>query len=222
MASEWDAAGYVTSSKYRRGVVEHLHEHGSAIPSEIAAATEHALPHVSRALGQLREQGLVELLVPEERRRGRLYGLTKLGATAVERLAREGRPGEYEVVPVERFNHPDMIRFLEEEVGDALRAVACVSDGLVEITFLSQRVRDNYSGTQLENLLSDLEVLWRQAGSGQVRDALGDHRYMVHVFDQAIVLCLFCPGQDVVVSTDPTLDMPVSAVAEACLDKLEN
>jgi len=40
---------------------------------------ELSVSHVSRALGSLREKDLVELLVPEERRKGRVYGITSAG-----------------------------------------------------------------------------------------------------------------------------------------------
>jgi len=39
---------------------------------------------VSDALEQLRDEGLVELLVPESRSKGRLYGLTDRGIEAVQ------------------------------------------------------------------------------------------------------------------------------------------
>lgn len=75
----WDDASFVISSGYREDVLARLAT-SPATPTQLAVETEIALPHVSRALRELREQSLVELLVTEERRKGRIYGLTDRGA----------------------------------------------------------------------------------------------------------------------------------------------
>jgi DNA-binding MarR family transcriptional regulator len=51
----------------------------AAAPSKIAADTDCAASHVSRALNDLRERELVDLLVPESRKKGRIYGITDQG-----------------------------------------------------------------------------------------------------------------------------------------------
>ncbi|WP_148414208.1 winged helix-turn-helix domain-containing protein [Haloferax sp. KTX1] len=71
----WDDVGFVISSHYRVSVLERLSE-GPATPTQIAADSESAVAHVSRALQELRDRSLVELLVPEQRRKGRVYGIT--------------------------------------------------------------------------------------------------------------------------------------------------
>lgn len=73
-----DLAGFVKASHYREEVLKSLLG-GPATPSEIAAATANATPHISRALVELREEGLVDLLVDEERKKGRLYQITSQG-----------------------------------------------------------------------------------------------------------------------------------------------
>lgn len=75
---KWDDASFVISSRYREGVLERLSS-GPATPSQIAGDTEMEISHISRALGRLREHSLVELLVPEERQKGRIYGITDRG-----------------------------------------------------------------------------------------------------------------------------------------------
>ena len=35
------------------------------------------MAHISRAIGELRDESLVELLVSEDRRKGRVYGMTE-------------------------------------------------------------------------------------------------------------------------------------------------
>jgi DNA-binding MarR family transcriptional regulator len=83
---EWDDASFIISSSYREDVLTRLTD-SPATPSQIAADRNMDISHASRALGELRERGLVELLVPEERQKGRIYGPTGRGsdiATLVE------------------------------------------------------------------------------------------------------------------------------------------
>lgn len=78
MAEDWDEIGFVISSQYRIAVLKRLSD-GPATPSRIAEDSGIGITHVSRALGRLRERQLVELLVPEERKKGRVYGVTDRG-----------------------------------------------------------------------------------------------------------------------------------------------
>jgi len=77
---------YVDSSQYRRGIVQQLAD-GDKIPSEMADEMGYSRAHTSRALTQLRKEGLVELLVDEDTKRNRYYGLTETGEQVVEKLA---------------------------------------------------------------------------------------------------------------------------------------
>lgn len=76
---DWDMVGYVISSDYRTTVLRRLAD-GPATPSQIADSADVAVTHVSRALGGLRERQLVTLHVPEERRKGRVYGIIDHGS----------------------------------------------------------------------------------------------------------------------------------------------
>lgn len=78
MSPDWDEVGYVISSTYRIQVLQRLAE-SPAPTSKIAEDTHCANSHVSRALNDLRERGLVDLLVPESRKKGRIYGITDRG-----------------------------------------------------------------------------------------------------------------------------------------------
>jgi DNA-binding transcriptional ArsR family regulator len=82
---DWDLIGFVISSQYRVAVVRHLAE-GPATPSRIAAEEGYRVAHVSKALSALRDRSVVELLVPEERTKGRIYGLTPKGERTWERI----------------------------------------------------------------------------------------------------------------------------------------
>lgn len=75
---EWDDVSYVISSQYRIATLRRLGE-SPATPSRIAEETDLSVAHVSRALQELRNHDLVELLVSENRKKGRVYGITDHG-----------------------------------------------------------------------------------------------------------------------------------------------
>ena len=126
MTSNWDDVSFVRRSKYRRDVVRTLAS-GSATPSDIAYAHDYAQPHVSRALNELRDRSLVELLVPEDQARGRYYGLTDDGRDAWERLAETLFPTAW-TRRDPRDDEEALLSMLQERADGALRALAR-SDG---------------------------------------------------------------------------------------------
>jgi DNA-binding transcriptional ArsR family regulator len=85
MSPDWDVVGYVISSDHRTMVLGRLAE-GPATPTQIASDVDLSVTHVSRALSSLRDRVLVELLVPEDRRKGRVYGITDEGSEAWETI----------------------------------------------------------------------------------------------------------------------------------------
>lgn len=74
-----DDVSYVISSRYRVSTLQRLSE-GPATPSRIAEEADLGISHISRALQGLRGRELIELLVSEDRRKGRVYGITETGA----------------------------------------------------------------------------------------------------------------------------------------------
>ncbi|AEN07803.1 transcription regulator (plasmid) [halophilic archaeon DL31] len=78
MSQDWETIGFVVSSRYRVEVLERLTD-SPAPPSTIANDTGCDISHISRALQELREHELVDLLVPESRKKGRIYGITDEG-----------------------------------------------------------------------------------------------------------------------------------------------
>lgn len=76
--TDWDEVSFVLASMYRVDMLERLVA-GPATPSQLAVDTDHSISHVSRSLKELREHELVELLVSEDRRKGRVYGATERG-----------------------------------------------------------------------------------------------------------------------------------------------
>lgn len=87
-ANPYADAGFVDASHYRADVLRRLRKQPS-IPSVIAREqlnNEDHITHVSRSLGELRERELVELLVPEDRTKGRVYGITDRGREALKKV----------------------------------------------------------------------------------------------------------------------------------------
>lgn len=82
---DWDAIGYVISSKYRVAVLRNLSS-GPATPTTIADESGLGITHISRALRRLEERDVVELIVPEDQQKGRLYALTESGEEAWEEI----------------------------------------------------------------------------------------------------------------------------------------
>jgi DNA-binding HxlR family transcriptional regulator len=85
---DWDEIGFVISSQYRVAVLRRLSSTPST-PSQIAKEADCSIAHISRALHELREKELVELLVSEERRKGRVYGITETGQAIWEQIQTE-------------------------------------------------------------------------------------------------------------------------------------
>lgn len=80
MSAEYEQASFIIRSEYRHETLNAL-KGGPKTPTNIARQTIGAdrLAHVSRALQELKDEGLVELLVPEETNKGRIYGITDDG-----------------------------------------------------------------------------------------------------------------------------------------------
>ncbi|MWV65401.1 MarR family transcriptional regulator [Halorubrum sp. JWXQ-INN 858] len=88
MTDTWDRIGYVISSGSRTTVLARLADR-PATPSQIADEAGVAIGTVSTALSGLSDHGLVELLVPEDRRKGRVYGITSFGETVWTEIHRQ-------------------------------------------------------------------------------------------------------------------------------------
>ncbi|MBX0297453.1 winged helix-turn-helix domain-containing protein [Haloarcula nitratireducens] len=82
---QWDDVSFAISSRYRVNTLRRLAK-GPATPSLIAEETDRSIAHISRALNELREADLATLLVSEDRRKGRVYGLTETGEDVWETI----------------------------------------------------------------------------------------------------------------------------------------
>lgn len=89
MGNAGSDAGFISSSKHRVAVVRRLYD-SPALPKQIKNDTSREYSRVSEALNSLEEQELVELLSPDERKKGRLYALTEQGEEAWEFMIENG------------------------------------------------------------------------------------------------------------------------------------
>ena len=146
----WSDFSFVVSSGYRERVLTGLAPKPK-VPRQLAEETDLRIVHVSRALRELSDRGLVECLTPEVKARGRLYGLTPDGAALLVELNGSQRY----VTPTVREAHPvgfvpkirgsSVLRFLEylrrtrghDVVADAIGTWSVDADELTEDTWLS-------------------------------------------------------------------------------------
>ncbi len=73
---KYEQYSYIIRSKYRSRIVAALDTEKT--PSILAKRTKIHLPHVSRALKELTQYGIVQCLTKGVRK-GKIYGLTKIG-----------------------------------------------------------------------------------------------------------------------------------------------
>ena len=71
-------AAYVIMSSYRERALITLHENKVMTPKYIAENCKVRTNHISKTLGELKENGLV-VCINEEAHKGRVYKLTELG-----------------------------------------------------------------------------------------------------------------------------------------------
>src|SRR5437667_10376202 len=114
----WSDFSFVVSSGYRERVLTSLAPKPK-VPRQLAEETDLRIVHVSRALRELSDRGLVECLTPEVKAPGRLYGLTPDGTALLAALNGSGRY----VTPtvrcgdavgfIPKIRGPSLLRFLD-------------------------------------------------------------------------------------------------------------
>lgn len=153
----WSDFSFVASSRYREEIVLSLAA-GPKLPRQLAEDTHIRIAHVSRALGELKERGLVECLTPETKTRGRVYGVTGAGTALVAtfRTSRHRylpvskRVGAAGFVPKIRGSFPARcISYLkaakeEAQVRKALSSWSVNPDELTDETWLSVDAFDEF------------------------------------------------------------------------------
>jgi len=80
---DWSKVSFVKRSKYRKSVLKALEE--PSMPSELADELDLHQSHVSRALIEMEEKGLAEILNPEDSH-GRMYRRTSQGEELLKEI----------------------------------------------------------------------------------------------------------------------------------------
>jgi DNA-binding MarR family transcriptional regulator len=84
-----DDASFVVRSPHRTTVLQRLGE-GAAIPSQIKSDTDMEYSRITEASNSLRDRGLIELLVDDDTKRGRLYSITDRGQDVLDFMRQNG------------------------------------------------------------------------------------------------------------------------------------
>jgi len=142
---------YILSSKYRSAVLEHLVGTARATPMEIADSCDIARPHVSRALSELQEKGVVELRVPETQTVMRYYGLTEKGEETWPDIKRQIQRVEWAIEEPSTPAMRSVVELAEDEFGEGLRCVGRYDGEKVSIPYIDSEVRSNYSDEEFED-----------------------------------------------------------------------
>jgi DNA-binding MarR family transcriptional regulator len=144
----WSDFSYVVSSGYREKVLASLAPKPK-VPRQLAEETDLRIVHVSRALRELADRGLVECLTPALKARGRLYGLTPEGASLLTQMS--GSTGYVSPAAdekggfVPKIRGSTVLRFLHylkktrgpAAVGEAIKTWSVDPDKLTDDTWLS-------------------------------------------------------------------------------------
>lgn len=86
-------ASYVVRSPNRTTVLRRLNE-GAAIPAQIREDTDLEYSRISEAASDLRDQKLIDLLVDDDTKRGRLYAITDRGEEVLDFMRNNGMVDE--------------------------------------------------------------------------------------------------------------------------------
>jgi DNA-binding transcriptional ArsR family regulator len=217
MSNTWDSAGYVASSRYRLAVCEYLSDHGPGLPSEISTETDLAQPHVSRALSELRDREVVELLVPESQQKGRLYDLTEAGRVALDRLAHGRNAIDVEVVAREEFPHDGLVGHLETAYPSVTNAVAAYDGNAASVHFFEDEPTNSKE--------SPIVRLWTASGSnGELTSGTtGRHEFTVYGLENVTLIDL-CVDEErrLGLSLDDEADVPLRSFVEELEGYLRN
>lgn len=151
-----DVKSYILSSKYRFRTLEHLAEAVRATPTEISDSFGVPQSHISRALSELREKGVVELRVPEGRTVGRYYGLTETGEGVWPEIKRQIRSVEWDTVDPSTPATRSLVELAKNEFRESLRFVGTYDGEAVSIFHIDSEVQSSYSEEEFEQALRTL------------------------------------------------------------------
>ncbi|UIO99562.1 helix-turn-helix domain-containing protein [Halobaculum sp. CBA1158] len=210
---------YINSSKYRINVLKHLAEAGKATPTDIAESVDNPRPHVSRALSELQERGVVELLVPEGRTVGRYYGLTEKGEEAWPELEDQLRTVEWSIEEPTDPTMRSVLELIRGEFDDRLRVVGVYDGEEIKLVHADPDVLSRYSDEEFEEGLRTI-VLDHSLGEFDVprHDCWSE---VLHFDDFTVLSIVVSEGLRLFVSFDNDHDVLVPEFAESVVSEFE-
>ncbi|MFC6825607.1 winged helix-turn-helix domain-containing protein [Halopelagius fulvigenes] len=212
MSETWDAAGYIASSRYRLAVCKLLARNGPDLPSRIAEELDLAQPHVSRALSELRERDIVELLVPESQQKGRLYGLTGDGQAALARL--RGQAVNVEFVDESRFPHANLLDYLLDAHESELRLAISHHEDRTDVYLAADAAARTHDEESISSLVASLET---DGCDGVESSVVGRTTFVVRGLEGATLVQLPTDcDEDVFLSLERGADVSVESFVENC------
>ncbi|RDI70561.1 MarR family winged helix-turn-helix transcriptional regulator [Halopelagius longus] len=212
MSETWDAAGYIASSRYRLAVCKLLSRSGPDLPSRIAEELDLAQPHVSRALSELRERDIVELLVPESQQKGRLYGLTADGQAALARL--RGQAVNVEFVDESRFPYENLLDYLRETHNSEFRFAIAHDEDRTDVYLAADAAARTHDEESISSLVASLETDGRD---GVESSTVGQTQFVVRGLERATLVQLPTDrDEDVFLSLERGADVSVESFVENC------
>ncbi|QOS12778.1 HTH domain protein [Haloferax gibbonsii] len=143
------ARSFVLSSKYRKHVLKGLARATLATPTELAENTELQRSHLSRAISELREEGIVKLHAPEERTVGRYYGLTDFGEAAWEHLRTDIIHVEWQDADPTSETSCRFVETVTQLLGDKLRFVGMYDGASARLLYADDDARSEYTEQEL-------------------------------------------------------------------------
>lgn len=216
MDDDLDTKSFVLRSEYRRTVMRRLAAAGPLMPSSIADQTEIHQPHVSRALSELNEKGLVTLAVSESQRKGRLYELTEQGEAIWAELHPVNWQGPLEAIP---DAHREVVTYLQHELGDDLMVVGHYDGSDINNYYIRDRERIDFSeeelGNTAETLVEDFSRVETHAGG-----IAGDLVYEAQSFTGFHRILIYTDGGFLAVGLDPKCQFTYPVLMEECREVL--
>ncbi len=222
MVRDWEDVSFVVNSQYRLDTVIQLGRDGPATPTEIADAHEHSQPHISRCLSELQANDLVELLVDEDQRRGRFYGLTAQGEAVWQMIQDRLDTPVWEFADPAGTPYEDIVSFLHRKLGDAFRVGGTIDQQDVKIYHIRDEVRNELTDGQIDQLLGDLLVENFRIQYPRIEELVGTLEYELKAFEEVHTLLVVVPDAEsnLFLSYDPSEAVNPTAIARGCTERV--
>ena len=221
--------GFVLRSPNRRAILQYFLHNGSGFPSDVAEETGINLPHVSRSLSELQNRDLVDLLVPEDQKKNRLYDITERGIAILDWTQTWEAVSEYHIVEESRFSFPDLLQFVQKALGETFLGISHHDGDELEIVFGNDDIAERLQRENLtEAAVSDLQTLSRIAAQDfsivdRIRYGFFELENPAYLDGDAVWILVLHPSDSSVVSIASSAppDMLVPSFAARCMNILE-